>query len=220
MISFLMLLICSFGPRLWVGGYYSPIVLPWMLMMKLPLLGEALSARFAMFTALASGIIAACWLAQSGRRAWRYALGLLACVVLLPQPHPWRPLPDSAFFAPGRVQEVLGEDPRLLILPFAINGPSSYWQQENRFGFTEVGGYLGFPPRPAQAYKGVGELFGNGVQPDFLPEFTRYAEQNGAQYVVVGPGTTAEMAAAIATLGWPRRQVDDVVIFTVPKGGV
>jgi hypothetical protein len=216
--SFLVLLLCSFGPRLWIGTYYSPIVLPWMLVMHLPLLGQALAARFAMFTALATGIIAACWLAEPGRRGLRYALAGLACLTLLPYPHPWRPLPDAAFFAPGRVQQVLGENPRLLILPFAINGPSSYWQVQNRFGFTEVGGYLGFPPRPAQDYKAVSELFGNGVQPDFVPQFTRYAEQNGVQYVVAGPGANVKMLDAIATLGWARREVDDVVIFTVPKG--
>ena len=215
-VAFLVMLICSFGPRLWIGGHYSSITLPWMLVVYLPLLGSALTVRFAMFTALASGIIAASWLARPGWRAGRYALAGLACLALLPQPHPWRPLPDAGFFAPGRVQAVLGQNPRLLILPFAINGPSSYWHEQNRFGFTEVGGYLGFPPKPAQAYKAVGEMFGNVMEPDFLAEFTRYAEQNGAQYVVAGPGANAAMVAAIATLGWPARQVDDVTIFTVP----
>jgi hypothetical protein len=218
LLSFLILLVCSLGPRLWVGSYFTSIVLPWALFMHLPLLGQALTSRFAMFTSLACSLIAACWLVAPGGRKWRYALAVLACVTLLPQPHPWRPLPTAAFFAPGRVQAVLGENPRLLILPFAINGPSSYWQVENQFGFTEVGGYLGFPPRPAQNFKAVGEMFANNVEPDFLPEFTRYAMQNGAQYVVAGPGANPAMIAAIASLGWPRRNVDDVVIFTVPKG--
>ncbi len=53
--------------------------------------------------------------------------------------HPWRPLPHSAFFAPGRVEAVLGPDPRILILPFAINGPSSYWQMENNYRFHPDG---------------------------------------------------------------------------------
>lgn len=59
-------------------------------------------------------------------------------------------------------------------------------------------------------------MFGNVMESDFLPEFTRYAEQNGAHYVVAGPGANAAMVAAIATLGWNQRQVDDVTIFTVP----
>jgi len=213
---FLTLLVCEFGPRLWVAGHYSPIVLPWMLIMHLPLLGSALSARFAMFTALAAGIIAAYWVAAPGRRAWRLGLGLLACVALLPQPHPWRAPPYSSFFAPGRVQQVLGPNPRLLILPFAINGPSSFWQMQNAYGFTEVGGYLGFPPKPAQSFPAIGELFGNFLKPSFGSDFAAYAQAAGAQYVVVGPGANPAMLAAISSLGWKSQVTDDVIIFTVP----
>jgi hypothetical protein len=208
---FLTLLVCEFGPRLWVAGHYSPIVLPWMLIM-----GSALSARFAMFTALAAGIIAAYWVAAPGRRAWRLGLGLLACVALLPQPHPWRAPPYSSFFAPGRVQQVLGPNPRLLILPFAINGPSSFWQMQNAYGFTEVGGYLGFPPKPAQSFPAIGELFGNFLKPSFGSDFAAYAQAAGAQYVVVGPGANPAMLAAISSLGWKSQVTDDVIIFTVP----
>lgn len=214
---FLALLVCELGPQLWVAGHITPIVLPWMLMVKLPLLGAALSARFTMFTALAGAVIAAYWLAQPGARCWRLALGVLACLALLPVPHPWRPAPYSSFFQPGRVQAVLGENPRLLVLPFALHGPSSFWQMENGFGYTQVGGYLGFPPRPAQAFKAVGELFGGTVGPGFADDFATYARTAGTQYVVAGPGTQADLLAAIATLGWPQKQVDDVTIFTVPK---
>jgi hypothetical protein len=187
-----------------------------MLQVKLPLLGAALSARFAMFTTLAAAIIAAYWLARPGARRWRLALSGLACMALLPQPHPWQPVPYSVFFQPGRVQAVLGENPRLLVLPFGLHGPSSFWHMENNFSYTQVGGYLGFPPRPAQAFKAVGALFGGTIGPGFADDFATYARMAGAQYVVAGPGTQADLLAAITTLGWPARQVDDVTIFTVP----
>lgn len=213
---FLVLLVCELGPQLWVAGHITPIVLPWMLLVKLPLLGAALSARFTMFTALVGAIIAAYWLAQPGARRWRLALGALACIALLPVPHPWRSTPYSNFFQPGRVQAVLGPDARLLVLPFALHGPSSFWQMENGFGYTQVGGYLGFPPRPAQSFKAVGELFGGTMEPGFTEDFATYARAAGAQYVVAGPGTGVDLLAAITTLGWPQKQVDDVTIFTVP----
>ncbi len=216
-VVFLLCLVCSLGPYLWVAGRCTGIVMPWMAMVHLPLLAGALPARFTMFASLAAAVITAFWLAQPGRRVARLALGLLACVALLPQPHPWRKLPDAKFFAPGRVEQVLGPNPRLLLLPFAINGPSSYWQMQNQFGFTQVGGYLGFPPKPAQGYKAVMELFGDKMGLSLKPEdFAAYARAAGTQYVVAGPGADPVELAVIGTLGWPVRQVDDVTIFTVP----
>jgi hypothetical protein len=115
------------------------------------------------------------------------------------------------------VQQALGPNPKLLILPFAINGPSSFWQMQNGFGFTEVGGYLGFPPQPAQRFSAVAQLFGNYLNPSFAADFATYAKAAGAQYVVAGPGVKPAMLSAIFSLGWASRAVDDVVIFTVPE---
>ena len=214
---FLVFLLCSFGPRLWVDGHYSAVVLPWTLAVHLPLLENALPARFALFVSLTAGIIAALWIAHPQQHGARLALGLACCVTLLPSPHPWRPIPHSVFFAPGRVEALLGSHPRILILPFAINGPSSYWQMENEYGFAQTGGYLGFPPAPMQKYKAVGEMFGNDVQPDFVSEFVRFCQATHTQYVVVGPGANPVMVKAISTLDWPTRKVDDVTVVTVPS---
>ena len=213
---FLAFLIFSFGPRLWIAGHYSDVVLPWSLAVHLPLLHNALPARFALFVALTTAVIAALWIAGAERRWARLAFGALCCVTLLPQPHPWRALPRLALFAPGDVESVLGPNPRLLILPFAINGPSSFWQMENRFGFTQTGGYLGFPPAPMQKYPVVGEMFGNLVRPDFAAEFVRFCRATGTQYVAVGPGANPAMVASIAALDWPTKKIDGVTIVSVP----
>ena len=217
-IMFAVCLVCSFGPFLWVAGHFTGIALPWILAVHLPLLGSALPGRFALFTSLAVCIMAASWLALSGQRGLKFVLALFACVALLPRPHPWQPVPWTKFFAPGRVQQVLGPNPRLIILPFSINGPSSIWQVQNRFGFTQVGGYLGFPPKPAQAYRATIELFGDKMgQTLKAGDFAVFAHGNGAQYVVAGPGADPAELAVIASLGWPKRKVDDVTIFTVPQ---
>jgi hypothetical protein len=209
-------LLLSFGPRLWVAGHYSPIVLPWMLVVNLPLLGAALPGRFALFVSLVSAVIAAYWIAAPGAPRWRLALGVLACVSLAPSLHPWRAMPTSAFFAPGRVQAVLGPNPRILILPFAINGPSSFWQQENQFGFSQTGGYLGFPPAAMQKYKAVGELFGNYEKPGFASDFALFCTQTATQYVVAGPGVSAPLQQTLRGLNWRHFQVDDVTVYAVP----
>lgn len=215
-VMFLVALIASFGPRLWIAGHYSGLVLPWMLAVHLPLLNGALPVRFALFTSLAAAIIASLWVSGAPRRGWRLVIALLACIVLLPRWHPWRDIPASAFFEPGRVQEVLGPNPRILILPFSINGASSFWQQENKYGFTQTGGYLGFPPAPMQKYLAVGDMFGNVMEKGFLPSFVQFCEATHTQYIVIHDGAQPAIAAAIATLGWKAQKIDDVTVLTVP----
>ncbi len=190
--------------------------------MHLPLLGMALPARFALFVSLITAIIAAIWLSgartQPSRRR-RAALCALACLALLPAFHPWMKVPESKFFAPEEVQAQLGPNPRLLLLPFGISGPSSYWQAENNFGFTQTGGYLGFPPKAMQHFKAIWQMLGSEWGADFPANFVKFCEQTNTQYVVAGPGTPAAMLTVLARLHWPSRQVDDVTIFTVPGVG-
>ncbi|OYV28385.1 MAG: hypothetical protein B7Z81_15770, partial [Acidocella sp. 20-61-6] len=214
----LVFLVASFGPYLWVGGHFTRIALPWLALVKLPLLGAALTSRFALFVSLVAAVIAALWVAVPQARRMRLALGGVACVALLPSPHPWREIPSSVFFAPGRAEQVLGPDPHLLILPFSINGASSFWQQENQFGFTQTGGYLGFPPASMQHFAAVGELFGNFMGPGFLADFTAFCRATRTRYVVVETGANPAIVAALRTLAWPVRKVDDVTIFTAPGG--
>ncbi|MDE1906548.1 MAG: hypothetical protein KGH75_08890 [Rhodospirillales bacterium] len=216
-VCFLVFLLCSFGPWLWIGGHFSAIALPWLLAVHLPLLGSALPTRFALFVSLTAAIIAALWLAGLQRRWARFTLGLICCITLLPRPHPWSPLPYSAFFAPGRVQALLGPNPRILILPFAIKGPSSYWQMENHFGFTQIGGYVGFPPEPMQKYPAVFEMFANDMKPSFVPDFVQFCQAMHTQYVIVGQGADQAMVKAISGLNWPTQKIDDVTVIMVPS---
>jgi hypothetical protein len=209
----------SLGPQIWILGRLTPLVTPWILFVHLPLLGAALPARFALFSALVLAMIAANWLSGAppghlGAKHW--ALAFAACLFLMPRPHPWFPVPHSVFFEPGRVQEVLGPDPRLLVLPFAINGPSSAWQQESGYSYLQTGGYLGFPPAPMQHYRAVLELFENFQPPDFLRDFTAFCVGTRTQSVIVGSGTSAALTAALTRLNWSHRRVDDVTIYTVP----
>ena len=222
LVMFLLLAVLSLGPRLWIGGDYFNVVLPWALLMHLPLLAGALPVRFGLFVSLCAALIASYWLAypteQRGQRR-RLLLGLAACVFLLPNWHPWRPVPESQFFAAGRTQAALGANARVLLLPFSINGASSYWQAENHFGFVQTGGYLGFPPRSMQDFKAEPELWSNDRTPHFLDDFSGFCAATHTQYVVLGPGTPAALQKAIAALHWTGRVVDDVTIYAVPAAG-
>jgi hypothetical protein len=208
-------LLASLGSVLQFGGHITGIILPWTLIAHLPLLKAALPARCMLYVFLALAIIVS--LALAARPRWS-VLAYFICLSFLPAFHPTPPAPYAAFFRPGRVQQFLGPKPVLLILPFSIQGRSSFWQAENDFGFTQVGGYLGYPPEQAQRDKIVMQLFSYKKAQGFAAaDFGAYARANGAQYVVAGPGADAAELAIIASLGWPKRQVDDVTIFTVPQ---
>jgi hypothetical protein len=211
-----LVLLAALGPKLHVAGHETCIILPWALIARVPLLGAALPARFMVFAFLALSIIVSLWVsARPG--PGRVVLALCVCLSLLPAPHAASAIPASAFFRPGRVQQILGPCPTLLILPFSMNGPSSFWQAENEFGFRQVGGYLGFPPRWAQSDPAVTQLWLRQLTPRFSQDLASMAERWGADYVVAGPGTPADQLAALAALGWKAQNIDDVTIYTVPK---
>jgi hypothetical protein len=218
LLLLLLLIVASLGPRLWVGGVYTNIFLPWALFVHLPLLSAALPARFALFTSLAAAVIAALWVAQG--RPWRIAAGVLACLVLIPRPHVSMAIPESVFFAPGRVQQVLGPQPRLLVFPFGSRGPSTYWQMQNRFGYDQSGGYLGYPPAAMQHFAVVEQLFDGFELPAFAADLREFCTATATQYIIAGPGTPPGLWAQLTGLNWPARKVDDVTIFTVPPAQI
>lgn len=208
-------MLAALGPVLQIGGHMTGIPLPWALVARLPLLGNALPGRCTLYAFLAVAIVVSLWLScQPAPR--RYIIAAGVCLTLLPAPHPPWPSPYSPLFRPGRLQQVLGPKPVLLILPFGINGPSSFWQAENDFGFTQVGGYLGFPPAWAFKDAGLMQIFHNEFEPGATAAFVELCQRDHVQYIVAAAKTPAKAKAALASLGWPVQKIDDLTIYTVP----
>jgi hypothetical protein len=214
-IVLVIVLLASLGPELHIAGHATGIALPWALLLHLPLLGAALPARMALYSSLLIAIILSGWVAARAQRL-RIIAGALACISLMPVWHPVSPSPSLTFFRPGHVQAALGPHPRLLLLPFGISGNSSYWQAESAFTFSQVGGYLGYPPLSFQAYPAVTELFNNKFPPRAAVDLAKFCHQTGVQYVVVTPGTSPAGWATIQALDWHAQKIDDVTVFTVP----
>jgi hypothetical protein len=216
-----VLLVFSLGPHLWLGQGYTMIRLPWVVLMRLPLLNSALPVRFAMFVSFIAGIITVLWICARppGAQPRRLAAAFAACAVIFPAPHTRMQPPNAAFFAPGREESVLGPARQILILPFSLTGDSTYWQFENGFGFSQTGGYLGFPPRAMQHFQAVWELTAQKPGGVKVQDVADFVQETKADYIVAGPGTPGWLIATLATLHWPERRVDDVTIFDVPKSG-
>jgi len=218
--SLITILLASLGPQLWVGPRFTGLVMPWAVMLHVPLLSSALPVRFEIFSSLIFAMVLALWTAESRGPVWPRA-GLAACAWALTMgpPHPATPVPNDEFFQPGRVQAVLGAQARVLILPSPTGDLSSFWQAENHFGFIQSQGYLGMPPRVALGFPAVRDMIVNKTNKNLGAEIASFCWATKTQYVLAGPGAAAPVVGQVASLGWPSRQVGDVQIFTVPAHG-
>jgi hypothetical protein len=112
-----ILVLCSFGPYLHFMGR-SLLPMPWWLGEKLPLLDQALPARFSLFVTLVTTIMVALWLAAlKGRRAiGGYVLAAVSVLCLAPNlsgkpAYRFTELRVPAFFSDGVYKRVLGGGP-------------------------------------------------------------------------------------------------------------
>jgi hypothetical protein len=217
-----IIFVASLGPQLWFGPVFTRIILPWFAVLQVPLLGAALPVRFALYSSLLVALIAAVWIAGgSPTFKWRrIGLGVLACAVLAPAPHPVTRLPALAFFAPGEVQRILGPNARLLLLRQEADDPSAFWQAAQGFGFAQSGGYLGFPPQSARFYPAVADFSFGWPSAHLGRDIADFCFATKTQFVVAGPATAPGVLRALAGLAWPEQKVDGVMIFAVPPGHV
>ena len=91
-----------------------------------------------------------------------------------------------------------------------------YWQMQNRFGYEQSGGYLGYPPAAMQHFAVVEQLFDGFELPSFADDLREFCTATATQYIIAGPGTAPGLWEQLTRLNWPARKVDDVTIFTVP----
>lgn len=215
---FLALVLAAFGPHLWLGGWETGLPMPWAIFHAMPLLGNALPARLMLYPSLLAAVLASLWLAEAKNiLGWRLAGMLFAVLFLWPSPRPMQPVPDLPLFTPQRVAQQFGPGKKLLVLPFGFNGPATYWQVESHFSFALTGGYLGFPPVQLQSVEPMIRLYLGLDSPNLLESFVAYCHDTGTDFVIAAPGIQAPLIEGLQSLGWPRKQVDDVTIFTVPK---
>jgi hypothetical protein len=92
------------------------------------------------------------------------------------------------------------------------------WQAEQKFSFRLTGGYLGYPPALELRYPAVLDLFQGLESPHLGDNIKSYCAATGTNFIVVAPGTDPALRAVLVSLHWPARQVDDVMILTVPHG--
>lgn len=213
-----IILLASLGPQLWAGPVFTRFVLPWWLMLNVPLIASALPVRFALYASLIAALLVAFWVAADppARCGRRIGIGVITCLIQLPSPHPVIPLPQAAFFAPGNVQQRLGFQARLLILPEKNLDISPFWQAENKFGFSQTMGYLGVPPQSAQSHLAVDDMMFGWKSAHLGPDVAELCFATKTQFVIASPGTQVDLLQAMKGLSWPEKTIDGMMVFTVP----
>ncbi len=146
-----MFMVFSLGPWLTILDHRFSIPLPWAIFTHLPLIKDALPARFTLYVWLATAVMAAMWMAQS-QSHWIFKLALTGATVLflfpnLERPSLWCDVPTiPMFFQHGQYQHYIRRNENVLLLPTGPDGEAVFIQAHCNFYFHIVGGYLGPPP--------------------------------------------------------------------------
>jgi len=140
--------VLALGPVLYVDGRPHGH-LPGEVLVHIPIIQSLLPSRFTAYSALATGVIAALWLAHAaGRWGWaRWAIAALAVVSLLPHAaNHGSPQRVPVFFTSDQVKRVLHHGEIVFVIP-KFKGEEMMWQGAAGFWFNLAEGYIGpIPP--------------------------------------------------------------------------
>jgi hypothetical protein len=221
LVTLIVLVVLSLGPRLQIGGQLFPVPLPWALAAHVPLIRQALPMRFTLFVALTAAIIAALYLAAAGsrrQRILRFALAILACVALVPDVsiYTWERPPKLPFFTPQNIAQALGHMPNVMILPHDLSARSLAWQLDAGMGFTQSPVFIGYMPKAEQTWSLLWQLDPDSLAPTFGNDLAAYCVTHRVSHILITPDTEEPLVAAIAAQHWPQHSDKGVTVVEVP----
>jgi hypothetical protein len=159
----------SCGPWLTVGGRRF-LWMPGALLGALPLIGNALPVRFALYVAFLAALVVAIWLASSGASTTvKSTVALAAVLFAMPRLSSafWvTPVDTPAFFLSGTYRNYLQHGEIVLPVPYGWRGNSLMWQAQTDMYFRMAGAWTGPPPAEFERWPAMVALF-NGV---YLPD--------------------------------------------------
>ena len=195
--------VAALGPVLHVKGNPS-IGMPWGFASDLPLIGNAIPARFPAYSALAIGVIAALFLARAPRKTaiLRWVLVLAGLALLYPNVDRVAHVPQTvpAFFTDGTYRAQIRPDEVVFAIPKEKAG-EMLWQDAADFDFRLAQGYLG--PLPATY---AGEPLNKGlyanqyVNPD-AGALASWLNERGATVVVLADPVRAQFEPILRSVG-------------------
>jgi hypothetical protein len=212
-----IVIVASLGNRVHLGGI-TPVRLPWAAFVRLPLLDNALPARFMVYAFLVLAVISSRWLsaAADGRRRW--ILGGLVIISLLPnvaRPFWHTDVGTPRFFAEDVYRRHLEAGETVLILPYGKNGDSMLWQAQTDMYFRMAGGHLGPIPPEFDGRPVVRALFGLEPLRPLANDFQGFLRMHDVRHIIIGPTGRDAWVPELRALGFTGRRIADVVLIEV-----
>lgn len=195
--------VLTLGPRLHIGGD-TLFGMPWKLATMLPLLRDALPARFAMYAFAALAIILAVWLSDDAI-APAVRVAATAAIVIFSLPNLsaefWvRPIHTPTFFVGGQYRKYLRPDENVLVLPYGITGYSMLWQAETAMYFRMPGGWTSVTPRDFEQWPIVDAMLTDTRIPDAAAQMGAFIAAHRVSAVIVDDAAMPLWAPALAAL--------------------
>jgi hypothetical protein len=83
----------------------------------------------------------------------------------------------------------------------------------SNFSFSQVGGYLAFPPARLQSNPAMMKLFFGYIGSDTIQALRAYCYATHVDAVVVAPGTDPKLITGIQSFGWRTKDSSGVSIY-------
>jgi len=166
--SLLIILLCSLGSALVVGGNVTHICLPWAVL-EVSVLRNAAPVRFCIYASLIFAIITSLWLSSAHVQVYcKVAIAAVVIVFLLPNlsSYFWvYPVNEPVFFRSRLYRNLLKEGEIVFTLPLSPHNESMLWQAESQFYFRLGGG-----PGPWPTTIGIWPIAEAFAQQNYVPD--------------------------------------------------
>jgi hypothetical protein len=231
-LSLLALAVLSLGPHLVLQGVDTHLLLPWRLLVHLPVLENVITVRLSLFVVMFAAILVAVGLSRLDRRRDRYlaaAVGVLALLPLLPLRLPTSRYEVPAFFTRHADRHYLSTARPSLVLPYPSSADpvAMAWQAQAGYRLSLFGGYLAVPNSKGQTRFGespnpleralIGIELGARTtwSADDLPRWRTELHSMDPQLIALGPTRNREVLQRLLTqlLGQPGTPTDGVLLW-------
>ena len=222
-VTLAIAVVASFGPVLRVNG--RPLFpMPWALVANLPVISNAIAARFSMYAALVISLIAALWFSSaSARTSTKIVAAVLVVAFLAPNPSAlfWtRPLTLPDLFADQTLLHALKPREVVLPIPYGERGDCMYWQERSDMYFRMASGWTGITPSEFERMPIVNFFYGETDLPEPGDQLKAFIARFAVTAIVADP--TYErfpiFGPALASLGVAAEPVGGVLIYKIPPG--
>jgi hypothetical protein len=208
-----LVLTAAMGPVLEIGNHWT-MPLPWALMTRIQLIKHALPVRLVNYAFLSLAIVFCFCLSEPVR--WKKVIVCAILLAFFPNPllflHPCSYDPPS-FFADGLYRKYLRRNDNLLVIPFAINGPSLAWQAQAWMYFRMPGGYFGTIPEYYRRWPIINTLLTSIPVATPAAQLQAFAAAEQVDAIVVTGEAKGAAAELPSLLGIKALQVGGVSLY-------